>query len=500
MVRSLFLPLAFLAAVTHAAETPAPAVSFEEPAGVLTLDQALNAALLGSPRLAVYSWEVRVAEALALQGRLRPNPELTVEAEWLQLGDAPDAITRARGAGLALSGVTLSPTWGAGLERSTGSGGPLDGAEITLALSQRVELGGKRARRIALAHAETDIARWDFEAVRADVLAETARRFTAVLAAQEKAALAGDLQRIADEVQRTVAAQVEAGQVSPLDLRRTRIEAELAAIDLASAWRETDARRAALAAMWGATEARFERAAGALGPPPELPPLDVLLERARENPDIARWRSELARREAALSLARSQRVPDMTVTLGLQWELTADERMNATSIGSSGLDFSRERTSYARDTDLGLTVGVSVPLPLFDRNQGNILAETHRTEQTAARERETRADAVAGITTAYAETAARGDEYVRLRDIVLPELEDTRRLTVEGYQEGKFDFLNVLDTERDLFASRVRALDALAACHEAFLTLERLSGGAPGASTETAEPPTELTEEANDAK
>ncbi len=500
MVCLIFLPLALVIGIAHAAETPAAAVSFEEPAGVLTLDQALSAALLGSPRLAVYSWEVRVAEALALQARLRPNPELEIEAEGLRFNDGPDSVTRSYAGGLSLDGVTLSPTWGAGRERAPGAGGFLDGAEITLSLSQRVELGGKRARRIALARAETDVARWDFEAVRADVLAETARRFAAVLAAQEKAALAGDLERIAYEVQRAVAAQVEAGQVSPLDLRRARVETELAAIDLASAQRETDARRAALAAMWGSAEARFERAAGALSPPPDLPPLAELAGRARANPDVARWQSELARREAALSLARSQRAPDLTVMAGLEWGKTTDEQARAVSLGSSGLEFVRERADYDRDSDVTFTVGVSVPLPLFDRNQGNILAETHRLEQTAAREREARTDAAAGITMTYAETAARRDEYVRLRDVVLPELEDTRRLTIEGYQEGKFDYLNVLAIERDLFESRARALDTLAACQETFITLERLSGGAPGARSDTAEPPTGPKEEDNDAK
>ncbi len=484
MIYSLILSLVLSASAE-------PSLRLEEPTGTVTLSEALSAALLGNPGLAAYAWELRVTEALTLQAGLRPNPESSFEVEGLRFRDAPSSTTRSRAIGLEIDGMALSPAWEIGRERGAGASGAFDDADLRLALSQRIETGAKRARRVRLARAEEDLARWDYEAARADVLAETARRFIAVVVTQEQVALATDLHRLAEAVRDAVAAQVEAGKVAPLDLQRARTEADLAAIDMRTAQRLLDARRAALAATWGATEARFERADAVLDAPPPLPDLDSLRTGARApsvppitdssshrglNPDVARWRSEIARREAALALARAQRAPDLTVSLGLRVTPIGSERHSGIAWGSSGVAFTRERTVYDRDADTTITLGVSVPLPLFDRNQGNIRAEEHRVAQASAQERAARVDAAGGIASAHHEAAARRDEFTGLRDAVLPELERIRALTVEGYEAGKFGYLDLVGVERDLFASRARALDALAAYHEAAITLERLSG------------------------
>ena len=103
----------------------------------LTLPQALALALLQNPELAAFSWEVRAVEAHTLQAGLRPNPELGLEVENL-----------------------------------TGYGAFQGGRSVqtTLRLSQRVELGGKRSRRLRVAALERDLAAWDYETKRLDVL------------------------------------------------------------------------------------------------------------------------------------------------------------------------------------------------------------------------------------------------------------------------------------------------------------------------------------------
>jgi cobalt-zinc-cadmium efflux system outer membrane protein len=98
------------------------------PTGDLTLRDALAAALRDSPALAADAAEVRAREAEMLQAGRRPNPELGVELENLA-GSGP------------FSG--------------------LDGLETTLALSQAIELGGKRGRRVEAARLDRDVAAWD---------------------------------------------------------------------------------------------------------------------------------------------------------------------------------------------------------------------------------------------------------------------------------------------------------------------------------------------------
>jgi len=102
-------------------DTPPPEVltnDFSEPNDELTLRQALAAALVNNPQLIAFAWENRAREADALQAGLGPNPELELE-----------------------------------IENFGGSGevAGFQGAETTLALSQLVELGDKRRKRLAVA-------------------------------------------------------------------------------------------------------------------------------------------------------------------------------------------------------------------------------------------------------------------------------------------------------------------------------------------------------------
>ncbi|CAN0543814.1 unnamed protein product, partial [Laminaria digitata] len=126
----------------------------------LALSDALGLALLYNPDLRAFGWEVRAREARMLQAGLPPNPEIGTE-----------------------------------VENFNGSGelGSFDAAEVTFGLSQLVELGGDRLRRKQVAARERDLAGWDYETVRLDVLTETTQAFAMVLAAQERASLFDDL-------------------------------------------------------------------------------------------------------------------------------------------------------------------------------------------------------------------------------------------------------------------------------------------------------------------
>ncbi|MBM4337813.1 MAG: TolC family protein, partial [Deltaproteobacteria bacterium] len=150
--------LPFFEAPASPADSPPPLVP--EPTGVLSLEDALAAGLLHSPELAADAYEVRAREAALLQAGALPNPTLELDLEDF-------------GGGGEFSGV--------------------DSAQTTLLVGQRIELGGKRAARIALASADRDLAAWDYEVRRIDVLTRTAGAFVDVLAAQER-------RRLADEV------------------------------------------------------------------------------------------------------------------------------------------------------------------------------------------------------------------------------------------------------------------------------------------------------------
>ena len=141
------------------ADPATPAGALENPTGQVTLRDALSLALRQSPELASFAWEIRARESAALQAGRPPNPVADLLFEDLGAGRAAD------------------------------EGGTV-GAQATLQLSQLIELGGKRAARRALAGLDRDLAEWDFETARIDVLTRVTAAFLDVLASQQTVALA----------------------------------------------------------------------------------------------------------------------------------------------------------------------------------------------------------------------------------------------------------------------------------------------------------------------
>ena len=388
-----------------------------EPTGALPLQQAHALALMHSPKLAAFAWEVRAGEARTLQAGLHPNPEIGVEVE--NIAGSGD-----------LQGV--------------------DGTEVTVALSQVIELGGKRQKRARVAAFERDLAAWDYETARLDVLTEVTQAFIDVLSAQERLAVDAELVRLAEQVLRTAAARVKAGKVSPIEETRARVARSSSRIVFERAQRDLTVAKARLAATWGGARPAFEQAVGNLETLQTIPSAEALALRIEQNPDIARWATAMAQRQATITLAEASRTPDPTI--------------------GGGFRYLNESKDHA------FVFEVSVPLPVLDRHQGHIQEARY---QLAKAEAERRAAAVS-VRTALAETyaalSAAFTEASVLRDEVLPGAQRAFEAAREGYRQGKFQFLDVLDAQRTLFEVRGQYIEAFAAYHKAVAALERLIG------------------------
>lgn len=412
-LRRLVLPLLFdilLAVSATAAERAAPT-------GPLTLRDALAAALLGSPDLAVFSWELRAKEAQVLQAGLRPNPELSSEVE--DFGGTGDRFA-------------------------------FEQTQVTVSLAQLIELGGKRAKRLRLAALDRDLATWDYEVARLNVVAGVRKAFTATVAAQQRLRLFGELVGLARRSVDAVATQVKAGATSPVELMRaeaalgrTETQRRQAARDLANA-------RTALAVHWGSSTPGFAEAAGDLAPVGAPPRVEDFLDAIRGNPDVARWVTEIEQRAAALAVEKARAIPSLTVSLGGR--------------------------QFADNGDKALVAGFSLPLPLFDRNQGNILAADRRLAQAAAARDRATVSAERALASAYEDLRAAYAQVATLRDEVLPKAEGAFAGARDAYQRGLLPFLDVLDAQRTLFESRDQYVQTLAAYHVAAADIERLSG------------------------
>jgi len=389
----------------------------ENPAGELTLRQALSRSLLHNPGLAAFSLEVRAREAQALQAGLLTNPEQTVE-----------------------------------VENFAGSGefSDFDAAESTVSLSQLIELGGKRDKRRTAAALEAKLAGWDYEAKRLDVLTDTAKAFVEVLASQERLAQATELAALAERFFQTVGARVEAGKVSPVEQTRAQVAVASARLDAGRAERNLAAARKSLAALWGEGEPAFSQAVGALDNIEPVPSAERLATQIEQNPDLARWATETEQRQAGLELARAGAIPDLTVGFGVRNDQ------------ASG--------------DNALVAEVSIPLPIFNRNQGGVSAARAALGKARHDQLSVRSQTLASMATSCRELASAYAEGLTLKEQILPAADSAFEAATLGYQAGKFGFLEVLDAQRTLFEMRGQYLEALTNYHQARAEVERLIG------------------------
>jgi len=322
----------------------------------------------------------------------------------------------------------------------------------TVQINQPIELGGKRGARIAAAEKNRSAASLALDVQRAEIRADVVTAFADVLAAQEGLRLAQATADLAQRASGVAARRVLAGKVSPVEETRARVAEANVRLEAAVAVNELAASRKRLAGLWGAAIPDFAQVQGNLESLPPLPPLTDLNQQLETSPALLRARLEIERRSALTRVERSLRTPDVTISLGAR-----------------------------RNNELGLNqaiVGASLPLPLFNRNQGNILEAERRTDKA----RDELAAATVQASNALAQAHARLDlarhSVTTLREQILPGAQRAYDAATRGFELGKFNFLDVLDAQRTLFQARAQYQRALAEAHRAAAEIERVLGAA----------------------
>ncbi len=388
-------------------DSPAPSDTL----GTIDMNQALALALMHNPDLAGFAHQVRSAEGRALQAGMVPNPEVEIEME--EISDAG-----------------------------------FDDAVASFLLSQPIELGGKRKKRVQLAHLEAAAARWEYEMTRLDVAASTKKAFTEVIAAQEKVTLALEMILLSEQMVETVSERIDAGRDSPIEEARALTSLASAQIERRKAESDLVTAREHLSSLWGNSAPVFENAQGDLSLFKPVPPFGELSTRVRQNPDIARWDTIIEQSKYTVSLEKAMRIPDLALSAGLEY--------------SNG----ERETTYR--------LGLALPLPLFDRNQGGLL-EAQSNLLKAEQERDAAAVGVlAVLTEAYQVLVSSHDEAVTLQGQVLPAAERALEGSREGFRRGKYSHLEVIDAQRTLFELKWQYVDALVRYHLARADIERL--------------------------
>ncbi len=396
--------------------TASRVIAQEAPPSPLTFNEALQRAAEHNPALAAQGYAERAAEALIEQASLRPNPTLD---------------------------VALENFGGTGAFRGA------DGIESTVQASQVLERGGKRAKRVALAGRERDVAAKEYAVHRAEVLGSTASAYVAVLAAQQSLALAAEPLKLARETVAAVDIRLKAAVASPAEPARARAALASAHADVARAEAVLVNARTTLAATWGGRPADVGRVAGGLHIPAALPPEDEFLAKLALHPRLDFQQAVIAGRRAALTLAHAQAKQDVTV--------------------GGGVRFIRE------GSDAAFVAGVSVPLPFSNQNQGNIRAARETLAGAEQSVRAVEAELRVAFTAAWQDLVAAHTAAQNLRREALPATEEAYAAVRSAYEQGQLPLIDVLDAQRALIGLRHQLLEAETAYAAALARAEALT-------------------------
>lgn len=382
----------------------------QEPAGPLTLQQALALAFDSNADLSAARREVEAVDATIVQAGVRRNPDVSLLVE-----------------------DTRRDT------RST-----------TLQVNQAIELGGKRAARINVATRARDVANAESHAKRADLRATVITTFFDVLNAQERLRLADASVELAQRGTVAATRRVTAGKVSPVEETKARVAEATIGLERNQAKSELASARKRLAATWGNPVPQFDQVQGQLDTLPDLPAPSDLAARVATAPALARARSEVERRGALAQLESSRRIPDVTVSVGVK---------RSEELGRNQAIF-----------------GVSIPFPLSDRNQGNVLEAVRRTDKARDELSATQSRLSSDAAQAYERLQTARQEAETLQREILPGAQSAYDAATKGFEFGKFGFLDVLDTQRTLLQAKSQYLRSLSDAHRAAAEIDRLLG------------------------
>nr|WP_294846407.1 TolC family protein [uncultured Sphingomonas sp.] len=360
----------------------------------ISLADALSQGMQSSPRVTQAKALAEAAEARARQAGVSPNPELSLEVENFA---------------------------------GTGAFQGLRSTEATLALSQRIELGGKRSARVAVAESERDYAFLTYKAALADLDRDIRVAHAELRADEDRAVLARDNTSAAAKLSQTAKILVDAGRDPPL--RQLRADAALAEAraEQARTFAELLTARRLLATLIGSGDselsATFSEDAAPLNIPVETPTLNEQLAIAQRGAA-----------EARIRLARANAVPDVTASGGLR--------------------------RFAEGRETALVAGVSIALPFRDRNRGNIEAAQSESLAAESAARLARIDANRERQDARIMLGAAETRYEALAGPGISQAEEALRLARIGYNAGKFSLLELLDAQNALTTAKLNLIQA----------------------------------------
>ena len=370
------------------------------PAAELTLGELESMALAANPAVGRALALVGAARANALQVGLRPNPSVGYEGQQI------------------------------------GSGGQAE--QHGVLFGQEIVTGGKLQLNRVVASREVEIAEQELEQTRTRVLTDVRIAYFRVLVGQRQIAQADELVDLSREVSTAVDALHRAQEVGRVDVLQAKLEREQSEITSQTARNRLDAAWRELAAVVGNPRLPFQRLAGDPTSASQDIQFDGALDRLlASSPEIAAAAAEMRRARAALARAQVEPIPNVTFQGLVNWQ---DNGIGGKPDGG---------------------VALSVPLPIFNRNQGAILKaqrEVLAANQAIAQLELQLQERLAPVFENYVNAS---QQTMRYRESILPAAEEALRLTRELYRTGEINYTELLTVQRTFAVANRDYLDAV---------------------------------------
>lgn len=383
----------------------------------ITLIEAVETAMKNNPNLTVYKYEIESLEKQKIQAGLIPNPEANFEAENF-LG------------GKELSGFK--------------------GSEYTLSVSQLFELGGKRRNRIKLAENHVTSSKGEYDLRRIDLIASVKSVYLNLYRITKQIELQKQFIKLNEEILATVTRRVEAGRTSPAEESKVKVALINSRIELDRLERQSSSASSTLSSLLGTTARQYEPVFDFYENIVSLPNREDVIDSLEQIPLINIIESERVLRSAKLELEKSQALPDLTISGGVRY-------LNELNTNS-------------------FIAGVSMPIPFFNRNQGNIQSAEVLLQQVDEIKNARILSVVSNINSSFNNLLSAYNNSIRLKEEIIPESEKAYEITRQGYLQGRFAFIDLLDAQRTLFDTEAQYLLELADYYKSLIELENLTG------------------------
>jgi cobalt-zinc-cadmium efflux system outer membrane protein len=382
----------------------------------MSLDRAIGEALVLSPRLKAGFENIGASKGERIQSGLIPNPDFSIETENIF---------------------------------GTGTASGVGAAQITFGVQQPIELGGKRSARIKAADYRSSIAQLEYQSVGLDIVHDVTVSWVEAVAAAEEIKLAEEQKKLAAEVLGSVTRRVSAAVEPAIQQSKAEVALASSKIELRKAEKNWDSSLKNLALILVVETPEVELDTSSFYKI-ERPDFKAEAVSFSQNPDVQKLEADTALATANLDIEKSSAVPDVTLGVGVRDSRDSNEQ--------------------------SFVAGITVPFPVFNRNQGAILKAGHEAAKSVHEKivienglRLNIIKAQNALETAYTEVES-------LEKDILPSADKAFFQARQGYKAGKFPYLDVLDAQRTLFDVRKQRIAATKDYHVAKADFDRLTG------------------------